>query len=216
MRSILLALALIALAACGSKSELAVCGNGVVEPGEPCDGTVPFTCYEGTLACDVDCELDDSACTSYCGDDTINGPGGAEACDGTDLPVACNDGGTIACRTDCTLDRSGCGGGSCGDGTRNGEEECDGVDVDTICHEGTLTCDADCALITTACASYCGDEEVTGAEACDTTPAACHGSGATVCNRDCTIDPAGCTGGYCGDGVRNGPEACDGGDPCAP
>src|SRR5689334_10441335 len=63
------------------------CGDGVVDPGEDCDGDVgDETCASqgftaGTLACSDSCTLDVTACTT-CGD---NARAGAEACDGTDL-----------------------------------------------------------------------------------------------------------------------------------
>ncbi|MFA5211138.1 MAG: hypothetical protein WC414_01370 [Patescibacteria group bacterium] len=52
----------------------AVCGNGIVEGGEECDGldlngrtcfNFSFVC--GTLSCESDCTLNSSACTNTCG-----------------------------------------------------------------------------------------------------------------------------------------------------
>src|SRR5262245_22769460 len=64
------------------------CGNGVVDPGEACDGDDlgGHDCLSedfsgGELACTA-CELDTSACTSVCGDGDVAGD---EACDDGDV-----------------------------------------------------------------------------------------------------------------------------------
>ena len=79
-----------------------VCGNGIVEPGEDCDGVElgSETCVDlgflsGTLACAVDCQFDTSACVAG------GGPGafcaqsqdcqqGLFCADGTCCTSACN------------------------------------------------------------------------------------------------------------------------------
>jgi len=63
-----------------------LCGNGVIDPGEDCDGEnlggqtcVDLGQYGGTLACSASCAAFDTGnCTGFCGDGVVNGP---EACD---------------------------------------------------------------------------------------------------------------------------------------
>lgn len=50
----------------------AVCGNGLLEPGETCDGAATGSCPTG---CDPDC-----TCAAYCGDGALDA---GEECDGT-------------------------------------------------------------------------------------------------------------------------------------
>jgi hypothetical protein len=97
-----------------------LCGNGLVEQAEGCDGPLGalITCEtegfsDGTLVCDTTtCQLDTSGC-SLCGDDEITGN---EACDGSDLAgQSCQslgfDGGELGCDADCSVDFAGCSGG---------------------------------------------------------------------------------------------------------
>ncbi|MBT6489569.1 MAG: hypothetical protein HOK97_07400, partial [Deltaproteobacteria bacterium] len=99
------------------------CGNGVIEPGEVCDGGCPASCDDGLACtqdlmdgedCSVTCsysaielcvdddgccpgnctDLTDSDCSSSCGDGVTDV---GEVCDG-DCPFACDD--SVACTTD--------------------------------------------------------------------------------------------------------------------
>lgn len=94
-----------------------VCGNGVVDEGEDCDGDDlgGATCATmegfdgGTLGCTDDCTFDTSACMS-CGNEIVEGD---EECDGTDFGgVNCQDlgfgVGLPMCTSDCTFDTSNC------------------------------------------------------------------------------------------------------------
>jgi choice-of-anchor B domain-containing protein len=102
------------------------CGNGVVDPGEECDGSdfgglscSDFACSGGTLSCDS-CTIDPSACTgcpTVCGDGTC------------DLGEDCN-----ACPADCPsfpISGAACGNGLCeaGDGEDcvSCPQDCNGV-----------------------------------------------------------------------------------------
>lgn len=147
-----------------------VCGNGVIDPGEECDGSDfgGATCdsegYDGgSLSCTDDCEIDTSLCT-LCGNGVREGD---EQCDGLDLggatceDVGC-DSGTPMCTFSCQLDYTFCS--SCtvcdGDGICEEGEECDtcndcaddpscsppGCDGDGVCEigENCRNCD-DCA-----------------------------------------------------------------------
>jgi uncharacterized protein (TIGR02145 family) len=153
------------------------CGDGVRNGPEACDGSDlgGETCaglgYHdgGALACAADCTLDVAACVGGpCGDGVVD-PG--EACDGTDLGgqtcagLGYHGGGDLACTDECTLEVSGCLGGYCGDGVMNGAEVCDGTDLggrtcaDLGLIDGTLACDALCAVDASACLTgwTCGD-----------------------------------------------------------
>lgn len=218
------------------------CGDLIINGPETCDGpdmsavTCLVTCqdydfYAGELSCTDECTLDPSTCEQYCGDGIINGP---ETCDGSNLSgqtcasLGYHEGGDLACTPDClALDLSDCGGGFCGDGEVNGDEECEENDVGGLaCVDlgyfgGALACAADCTLDLSGCHyDLCGDGLQTGAEACDGTDlggATCtslgfYGGGALACAADCTLDATGCLGGFCGDGTINGGESCDGSD----
>ncbi len=97
------------------------CGNGVLDPGEECDGTnldeqtcalVVPTRPGGTLACTPTCTFDTAGCTApECPNGTREG---SEECDGTDLGgTTCADiagfsGGTLGCTASCTYDTAAC------------------------------------------------------------------------------------------------------------
>src|SRR5439155_20705566 len=99
----------------------------------------------------------------------------------------------------------------CGDGTASGNEACDGSDLQGATCEslhfasGTLTCQADCRLDTSACvlsaAPSCGDGVRNGAdEECDggdgggaTCQSQGFAGGTLACGADCRLDTAGCT-----------------------
>jgi cysteine-rich repeat protein len=212
-----------------------MCGDGVVDAGEDCDGsdlgaadctTEGF--LGGDLACAADCTFDISACTDVvCGDGAI---GGDEECDGDDLggndcvALGMFDEGTLACAADCTYDTSMCVMYSCGNDTLEGMETCDGTDLageDCISQGfdgGTLACQADCLDYDATGCFACGDDVIGGTEVCDgvdlggqdcTTQG--FDGGTLACAADCSgLDTSGCF--TCGDGMIGGPEECDGAD----
>ena len=96
----------------------AICGNGVVEPGEACD--------DGN-------DVDDDACNNDCGNvDGECGNGTVEAGE------ECDDGNLVGgdgCTPDC-MDESG---GACGDGVVDAGEDCD--DANANKYDG---CEPDC------------------------------------------------------------------------
>ena len=143
------------------------CGDGVVDPGEECDGanlggatceSLGHYARNGKLACLPNCTFDRSDCGGRCGDGVIQTDVG-EVCDGTDLNDAtCVGlgyyGGTISCAADCrAFDESDCARmGRCGDGAvQSGYGEvCDGNNLDgQSCtslgyYGGTLACQENC------------------------------------------------------------------------
>lgn len=149
------------------------CGNGILEPGEQCDGNLlgGRACNDldgdtitgeagdfdgGILTCASDCTLETSAC-EYCGDGIKNG---SELCDGLDTgSVTCvsgspplgsftYQGGTLACNATCDgFDESGCF--EC-----NACSDCEeGTCVDGRC--GSCRTDADCCAPATCVAGEC-------------------------------------------------------------
>jgi Protein of unknown function (DUF1566) len=94
-----------------------VCGDGIVETGEQCDGSNlnGQTCQTqgfpegGTLACNSTCHFNTSGCF-VCGNGVVEG---SEQCDGSNLNgQTCQtesfSGGTLTCNSSCALDTSGC------------------------------------------------------------------------------------------------------------
>jgi cysteine-rich repeat protein len=206
-----------------------VCGDGLAEGAEPCDGddlgtatctTVPGGFDAGTLACNATCDgWNTSACVEWCGNGVLN-PG--EVCDGTDLDG--NDcttvpggfaEGTLACNATCGgFVTTGCVR-ACGNGVLNGTEACDGDDFGGVTcaslgfHGGPLVCSATCdEILVSACnptPAVCGDGVAELVEYCDgadlggyTSCAQIGFSGGTLaCGPDCRFDVTGCTGDMC-------------------
>lgn len=153
----------------------AVCGNGVAESGEYCDGSdlAKTTCREysydrGTLGCKSDCTFDFSGCVfAVCGNGTAEF---GEQCDGADLRgQTCTDqgltGGTLGCTSDCKLDLSACTIPVCGDGKIEGSEQCEGTnlgsytgktchDVSSVYTSGVPACGDNCMLNLLPCAPH--------------------------------------------------------------
>ncbi len=126
----------------------AVCGNGVAEGGEACDGAdlrgldcSRLNLGSGKLACREDCTLDLSGCdlNAECGNGLVEG---MEECDDGNLEPG--DG----CGVDCSQEVGWrCGGTPsecdpvCGDAVVVGDEECDDGNADS--GDG---CDGDCRV----------------------------------------------------------------------
>ncbi len=170
--------------ACGAGGR---CGDGMLGPGEICDGTRlgGRTCITqgfvaGTLAC-LDCQLDASACTHT-------------------QPEICNNSvdddqdGMIDCTDSDCAHLYLC---TCGNHVLDDNEYCDGelVPAGMNCvtasmgqfSGGTLGCEAGCAhLELSGCTHACGDGSVNPGETCD--------DGNTVagdgCDATCQVEPA--------------------------
>ena len=156
---------------------------------------------------------------AYCGDGTIQSPNGDginEVCEinQTQTCQVPTNGytGVQTCGQDCLTWGDCVSQQSCGDNTKNGNEQCDGDDYGSGGKPEHYTCNDDCLL---EYVPYCGDgriiQDVEGCDAGETNGAVCdpgYGSSCTYCSDDCqavVVD-----GAYCGDGEENNPpEGCD-------
>ncbi len=176
-----------------------VCGDGVREGDEQCDGedlgdaNCAFLGFSGDgLTCKESCRWDVRTCRG-CGNTVVDS---GEACDGTNLDgQSCTslgfEGGMLACDPDCGLILEYCHGG-CGNGMLEGAEACDGTDLGgRTCGgegylDGTLACGPDCTPDPTDCGPALGP-----------VGAACTADGSCL-SGSCLTEPAqGLPGGSC-------------------
>lgn len=193
------------------------CGNSRLDSnyGEVCEIGDSQSCttgegYSGSQTCSSQCQWDPCEPTEFCGDGIVND---GEQCDnGITNGQFCSApyGGTCNyCSSSCQPQTIT--GPSCGDLTKNGQEECDGTDGVPDTHH---TCQADCTLLYIP---FCGDQIVNQtSEACDGGTQACVDAsgynGVQACSGSCqwgTCVPQE----SCGDGILNDSEQCDPQDP---
>ncbi len=152
-----------------------VCGNGIVEVGEQCDGGIgdalctDFSFTGGTLSCSDTCTFDTNQCTSDSQDGDIPAVCGngivevGEQCDNDIGDSTCQDfddftGGTLICNNECQLDTSNCiKDPECGNGIVEPGEQCDGDTGDLTCKSffgyinGELICNESCEYDLSSC-----------------------------------------------------------------
>ena len=194
------------------EAEEAVCGNGVVEEGEVCDGNekscskIDSNFVSGTATCKPTCDgWDTSACKeeeteeAVCGNDIVEE---GEVCDGNqksciDIDGEKYDGGKASCNDTCDgWDVETCE--FCGNGVVDPGEECDGGAID--CSElgflsGYAFCTDECKWDTSECLPQCGNGILEEGEECEVGDTMdCHEhSWLEYRGGEATCDPDNCT-----------------------
>ncbi|HKP55622.1 MAG TPA: hypothetical protein VJV78_02815 [Polyangiales bacterium] len=170
-----------------------VCGNGVVEPGERCDGVCP-----DAAACD-----DRDVCTR----DAVSGTGCGKQCTHTALgPSTSGTDGCCPAGANANTDRD-CQA-VCGNGVVENGERCDGTNCPTeaSCNDNK-PCTSD-VIMGSGCSRQCVHNEI-GANR--TTTDGCCPSGLSMdMDADCPPAPP-----MCGNGKVEAGEDCDGNCPTA-
>lgn len=147
----------------GAPCPVAVCGNGLVEGAESCDGAATGTC---PAACRTDCTCEPEPTT--CGNGKLD--------DGEECDAALADACAFGCTPECT-----CSPSLCGDDLVSGDEECDGSD--------DWECPGQCLEDCTCPPPVCGDGVLEGDEECE--PGLFHSDCAGRCLPDCTCAECG-------------------------
>jgi len=194
-------------AGCVAPPKPAVCGDGLIDPGEACDDgnqnpgdgcALDCSANEANFACPTPGAL--CVTTMVCGDGFVTG---SEQCD--DGNKVGGDGCSATCAREagwvCPVPGVSCNAAACGDGLVAGAEECD--DKNTANGDG--------------CSSTCKLETTTATVAPTTTTP----GKTTITHWKCPTPGQACEKTTCGDGVREGTEQCDDGnkkalDGCSP
>jgi cysteine-rich repeat protein len=175
---------------------VAMCGNGILEPGEICDtgiiagaGACPTSC-DDQQSCTTDTLMNPASCQAVCSHTNITQPANNDGC--------CPPGATSANDNDCKA--------SCGNGVVDPGETCDTAittgagKCPTTCSDG-MVCTTDVLSNPATCTAKCVFTPIT-------TPAnndGCCPTGANANNdNDCVP--------RCGNGVMEAGEACDDGN----
>ncbi len=216
-------------AACNSGSDsdcLPLCGDGVVDANELCDGDCPSSCDDGD-SCTTDSPIGSpTTCDVSCGYASVTSCSGDDGC----CPTGCSAGNDSDCMA------------VCGDGFVDLNELCDG-NCPATCDDGdacttdslvgsAATCDASCDYAPIAacisndgccpagcnaasdndCSASCGDGIVDANETCDgDCPAACNDG--NTCTTDALVGSASQCTAAC---TYNAINSCADGDACCP
>ncbi|PKN47252.1 MAG: hypothetical protein CVU59_03540 [Deltaproteobacteria bacterium HGW-Deltaproteobacteria-17] len=212
----------------------AICGNGVIEPGETCDppGSCPTTCDDGdsctadtmtghtddcTAGCSslpiLTCIHDDGCCPSNC--NALNDNDCASACGNNvvepgetcDPPASCPSLASCNDGDPCTTDVLTGNAASC-------TAACGTIPV-TTCLDGDGCCPEGCNMLTDdGCSANCGNGVIEPGETCDP-PASCP----TSCSdgNTCTTDTLTGSAANCNSACTYPAiVSCVGGDGCCP
>ncbi|MBN2717364.1 MAG: DUF4215 domain-containing protein [Deltaproteobacteria bacterium] len=201
-----------------------VCGNGVVEYLEECDGD------GGKGGGADDCTIEDGyACptANYCYWVPVCGDGIVQAGEGCDVGAATSlacDGCEVQEGWYCEGSPSDCVASECQDGERAPDEQCD--DGNNVAGDGcSTTCTVESGWICPPgikCITDCGNGDLDGYEECDDTNSI-DDDGCTNCKIDpgWDCDTSGCFETVCPNGTKEQGEGCDdgnliAGDGCGP
>ena len=150
------------------------CGNGVVEPGERCDGNCPSLCNDGN-SCTTDVRTGaEDTCSTYCQYSPIEGCSGDDGC----CPAGC----TWETDPDCS--------NSCGNGIVEDNETCDGEDCPLTCSDGNSCTDDLLTGSAETCSALCSFSPVIQ---CENEDGCCPAGCTTLNDADCSP--------LCGNGV---------------
>jgi len=177
-----------------------MCGNGVVEGSESCDGNCPTSCDDGNACTSDTMTGDSSSCDVACTHADITACGGAGNSDGC-CPAGCNSTNDGDCSPTCgngvVETGESCDGNcpsSCDDGNActNDSETGQAGNCNLVCNHTNITtctnndgcCGPGCNVLTdNDCSASCGNNVVEPGETCDgNCPSSCDDMDA------CTID----------------------------
>jgi cysteine-rich repeat protein len=174
----------------------AMCGNGILEPGELCDtgitagaGACPASCDDG-VACTTDTLMNPNSCQATCSHTPITQPKNGDGC--------CPAGATTANDNDC---QAGCGNGvvdpgeTCDTAITTGAGKCP-----TSCNDG-VACTTDVLINPGTCTVVCSYQPITNPINND---GCCPPNANANNDNDCTP--------HCGNGVVEAGEQCDDGN----
>lgn len=171
-----------------------VCGNGIVEDNELCDGNCPSACGSPDACTLVELQGDPARCSSQC----------------VEKPIAVCQDGDGCCPSSCNANNDSDCGATCGNGTLEPGESCDG-NCPTSCDDGAACTRDTLAGSPGDCNVICLHEEIrVCADGDGCCPVGCTSANDSDCSATCgngVVDPGETCDGNC-------PLSCSDGNPC--